>query len=308
MRRASSCSAACSHRSRSAAPANTTTGGTTCSTPIAASRRTKCRGVAAAGTFRGMRQRRGDATTRATTPRVSCRTPRRHRCAVGRRTHRAARRHARHRATGAAGAADRALRHHLRHRRHHPAKQHHRLEDRRAAHLPATTRARASRCSASRSCTPRCRPARRTRNPIFYVSSSPWNLYDLLDDFLELNAIPAGPIFLRDIGTDTGKFIKTPGHGHKLERARTLIARNPQLRWVLLGDSGQADAELYAEAAQEFGDRIAAIYIRDVDPDADSPLDTRRRRLDREGRRHQGADAAREGQRRDRRARGDARD
>jgi phosphatidate phosphatase APP1 len=30
---------------------------------------------------------------------------------------------------------------------------------------------------------------------------------------------------------------------------------------------------LYAEAAQEFGDRIAAIYIRDVDPGVDSPLD-----------------------------------
>jgi phosphatidate phosphatase APP1 len=111
-------------------------------------------------------------------------------------------------------------------------------------------------------------------NPLFYVSSSPWNLYDLLEDFLELNAIPPGPIFLRDIGTDTGKFIKTPGHGHKLEHARTLIARNPQLRWILLGDSGQADAELYAAAAQEFGDRIAAIYIRDVDPETDSPFDT----------------------------------
>ena len=111
------------------------------------------------------------------------------------------------------------------------------------------------------------------RNPVFYVSSSPWNLYDLLDDFLELNAIPAGPIFLRDLGTDEGKFIKTAGHGHKLERARELIQRMPQLRWVLLGDSGQADAELYADAAQEFGDRIAAIYIRDVDPDHDSPFD-----------------------------------
>jgi len=111
------------------------------------------------------------------------------------------------------------------------------------------------------------------RTPIFYVSSSPWNLYDLLDDFLELNGIPFGPIHLRDLGTDTGKFIKTPGHGHKLERARELIARMPQLRWVLLGDSGQADAELYAQAAQEFGDRIAAIYIRDVDPHADSPYD-----------------------------------
>jgi phosphatidate phosphatase APP1 len=110
-------------------------------------------------------------------------------------------------------------------------------------------------------------------NPLFYVSSSPWNLYDLLEDFMRLNEIPPGPIFLRDIGTDTGKFLKTPGHGHKLEHARTLIARNPQLRWVLLGDSGQADAELYATAAQQFGDRIAAIYIRDVDPHVDSPLD-----------------------------------
>ena len=113
------------------------------------------------------------------------------------------------------------------------------------------------------------------RNPIFYVSSSPWNLYDLLEDFLELNAIPPGPMFLRDLGTDAGKFIKTPGHGHKLERARQLIQRMPHLRWVLLGDSGQQDAELYAAAAQEFGEeRIAAIYIRDVDPDLDSPLDT----------------------------------
>jgi phosphatidate phosphatase APP1 len=111
------------------------------------------------------------------------------------------------------------------------------------------------------------------RTPIFYVSSSPWNLYELLEDFMELNAIPAGPIFLRDLGLDTGKFIKTPGHGHKLERASQLIERFPQLRWVLLGDSGQADAELYAEAAQRFGDRIAAIYIRDVDPDADSAFD-----------------------------------
>lgn len=111
------------------------------------------------------------------------------------------------------------------------------------------------------------------RNPVFYVSSSPWNLYDLLDDFIELNAIPFGPVFLRDIGLDTGKFIKTAGHGHKLERARELIARYPALRWILLGDSGQADAELYAQAAQEFGSRILAIYIRDVDPGHDDPRD-----------------------------------
>ena len=113
----------------------------------------------------------------------------------------------------------------------------------------------------------------RAPSPIFYVSSSPWNLYDLLHDFMQINAIPPGPMFLRDLGTDAGKFIKSTGHGHKLERAKELIARFPSLRWVLLGDSGQADAELYSQAAEEFGERIAAIYIRDVDPDIDSPLD-----------------------------------
>ena len=116
-------------------------------------------------------------------------------------------------------------------------------------------------------------PASARGAPVFYVSSSPWNLYDLLEDFMELNAIPCGPIFLRDLGVDENKFIKSTGHAHKLERAAGLIERYPHLRWVLLGDSGQADAELYAEAARTFGDRIAAIYIRDVDPLVDSPLD-----------------------------------
>lgn len=113
----------------------------------------------------------------------------------------------------------------------------------------------------------------RGRVPVFYVSSSPWNLYDLLDEFMALNGLPPGPMRLRDFGIDAGKFVKSAGHGHKLERARELIMRFPRLRWVLLGDSGQADAELYGDAAREFGDRIAAIYIRDVDPDRDSPLD-----------------------------------
>jgi phosphatidate phosphatase APP1 len=109
--------------------------------------------------------------------------------------------------------------------------------------------------------------------PVFYVSSSPWNLYDLLEDFMELNAIPCGPILLRDLGIDRSKLFKSKGHGHKLARTIALIERFPHLRWVLVGDSGQADAELYAEAARSHGARIAAIYIRDVDPDVDSPLD-----------------------------------
>ena len=111
-------------------------------------------------------------------------------------------------------------------------------------------------------------------NPIFYISSSPWNLYDLLVDFFMLNEIPAGPLLLRDLGLDRTKFIKEKGHGHKLEKALHLLDAYPELPFVLIGDSGQEDPAIYAEVARQRPGRILACYIRDVDPEVDSILDT----------------------------------
>ena len=101
------------------------------------------------------------------------------------------------------------------------------------------------------------------RNPIFYISSSAWNLYDLLTDFLELNSIPAGPVLLRDLGIDPTKFIKT-GHEHKLDKIRQILATFPDLPFLLVGDEGQKDPWLYEQIAREFPGRIRAIYIRDI--------------------------------------------
>lgn len=109
-------------------------------------------------------------------------------------------------------------------------------------------------------------------NPIFYVSSSPWNLYDLLKQFMELNDIPRGPLLLRDLGFDRNKFF-SEGHDHKLDKIRSLIGDHPGLPFLLFGDSGQEDARLYAAAAKEFGSQIKAIFIRDVDPGVDSRRD-----------------------------------
>jgi phosphatidate phosphatase APP1 len=47
----------------------------------------------------------------------------------------------------------------------------------------------------------------REANPLFFVSSSPWNLYDFLIDFLEFHQFPKAPILLRDLGIDANKFI-----------------------------------------------------------------------------------------------------
>jgi phosphatidate phosphatase APP1 len=100
-------------------------------------------------------------------------------------------------------------------------------------------------------------------NPFFYVSSSPWNLYDLLTDFMDLNEIPAGPLLLRDFGLNDEK---TPsGHmGHKFKEISNILNAYPQLPFVLIGDSGQEDPKIYHEVVKKFPGRIAAIYIRDV--------------------------------------------
>jgi phosphatidate phosphatase APP1 len=110
------------------------------------------------------------------------------------------------------------------------------------------------------------------RNPVFYVSNSGWNLYDLLRHFIEINDLPDGPILLRDLGlNDRDRSSRT----HKSETIRRILARYPSLPAVLIGDSGQHDAELYADVAESFPGRILAIYIRDVDPGVESPYDAK---------------------------------
>lgn len=100
--------------------------------------------------------------------------------------------------------------------------------------------------------------------PFFYVSSSPWNLYGFLAEFMELNGIPHGPMFLKDIGIDASKFVKA-GHGtHKLAAIRTVLDFYPGHRFLLIGDNGQKDVEIYAEAVKTYPERVGAVFIRDV--------------------------------------------
>ena len=101
-------------------------------------------------------------------------------------------------------------------------------------------------------------------NPIFYVSTGPWNLYDLLEDFLEIQEIPAGPIFLRDWAGLKDVLRGMDHRSHKLAVIRDLMHAHEDLPFVLVGDSGQQDAETYAQIAEQFPHRVLAIYIRDI--------------------------------------------
>ena len=95
-------------------------------------------------------------------------------------------------------------------------------------------------------------------NPIFYLSHSPWNIYDLLEEFLEIQAFPKGPILLRDYGINpSGEF-----GNHKVSSISHILKTYPHLPFVLLGDSADEDADFYIDIANQFPDRIRAIYIR----------------------------------------------
>jgi phosphatidate phosphatase APP1 len=96
-------------------------------------------------------------------------------------------------------------------------------------------------------------------NPVFYVSKSPWNLYDFLVDFIDHHGLPRGPLLLRDIGLHDA-----PPIDHKSAAVRDLLELYPALPFVLIGDSGERDPEIYLEAAARYSKRIVAIYIRDL--------------------------------------------
>lgn len=103
-------------------------------------------------------------------------------------------------------------------------------------------------------------------NPFFYVSSSPWNLYDLIVDFLDHNRIPAGPLLLRDFGIGSESFTSGNYLGHKFTEISNILARYPQISFILIGDSSEQDPGIYLEVVRRHPGRIAAVYIRDVAP------------------------------------------
>ena len=111
-----------------------------------------------------------------------------------------------------------------------------------------------------------------TYNPIYYVSNSPWNLYDLLMDFFEVRHIPLGPLFLTNLGLTDEHFLRADPVEHKLAAIDTIFTTHPDLPFVLIGDSGEHDAAIYLSALQKYPGRIKAIYIRDVRPDREDKL------------------------------------
>lgn len=102
------------------------------------------------------------------------------------------------------------------------------------------------------------------KNPIYYVSSSPWNIFDVITEFMELQKIPRGPLLLRDWDIGWGLLSSSRHLMHKIGPIRDLMKLHPELDFILIGDSSQHDPEIYRQVVGEFPNRVKAIYIRDV--------------------------------------------
>jgi len=108
------------------------------------------------------------------------------------------------------------------------------------------------------------------RNPVFFVSSSPWNLHGFLDQIFERTGLPQAPKFLRDYGISETQFI-TGTHGdHKGSAIDVILAANPTLQFVLIGDTGQHDAHVYRDAIQRHPQRISQVILRAPGEGADA--------------------------------------
>ena len=80
-----------------------------------------------------------------------------------------------------------------------------------------------------------------------------------LVESLEVQRLPLGPLILRDFGWRREK-------EHKRKAIEDILRTYPKLKFVLIGDSGEKDPEIYASLMRRHPERIRAIYIRSVNP------------------------------------------
>lgn len=106
----------------------------------------------------------------------------------------------------------------------------------------------------------------KARRPILYVSRGPWSIYEMLEEFFQLNRIPVGPIlFLREWGISWRKPWPRRAEDHKYDMIQHMLSMRDELPCVLIGDSGQHDPEVYARIVHDFPGRVQAVYIRRVE-------------------------------------------
>ncbi len=99
---------------------------------------------------------------------------------------------------------------------------------------------------------------------VHYVSSTPWHLYAPLREWLEAETYPVASLHLKQIRLKDATIFDIFASPETLKPPviSGLVKRWPKRRFVLIGDSGEKDPEVYAAIARQFPGQIARIFIR----------------------------------------------
>jgi phosphatidate phosphatase APP1 len=103
--------------------------------------------------------------------------------------------------------------------------------------------------------------------PIVFLSASPRQLHTSIEDFLSHNAFPDGVLITKRVTDDRSSEPITDQVRYKIARIEAILGSLPHVRFTLIGDDGEYDPEIYSDIQRRFPARIAAIWIRRVNPD-----------------------------------------
>ena len=96
-----------------------------------------------------------------------------------------------------------------------------------------------------------------------YVSNSPWQLFPIISKYFSLAGLPPGSFHLKQYSGMLQGIFEPVAERKKVTLDK--IARDfPERNFILVGDSGEADLEVYTDFVLENPGRIKAIFIRDV--------------------------------------------
>jgi len=99
--------------------------------------------------------------------------------------------------------------------------------------------------------------------PMVYLSTGAWNVAPTLTRFLSRNLFPAGPLLLTDWGPTHDRWFRS-GTEHKQESLVRLAKEFPDVRWLLVGDDGQHDEDIYGDFIRAHPDAVSAVAIRQL--------------------------------------------
>lgn len=108
--------------------------------------------------------------------------------------------------------------------------------------------------------------------PVIYLSATPRQLQSNILDFLQHNDFPPGVLLTKRVTNDRTSDPLTDQVAYKSARLEEVFARLPHVRFVLMGDDGEHDPEIYQRLQQKYPLRVEKILIRRVNPDPARPV------------------------------------